>query len=58
MEAHLRTGDRSLARSAGSVAGELEGNLDEWRARITAGIVRGDEEPDVSIPERSPPEDA
>jgi len=39
MEAHLRTGNRTLARMAGSVAGELEGDLDEWRARTTANIV-------------------
>jgi len=46
MAAHLRTGDRTLARKAGSVAGELEGNLDELRARTTASIVRRDAELD------------
>jgi protein arginine kinase len=39
MESHLRTGDRTLTRLAGSVAGEFDGNLDEWRARETTGIV-------------------
>jgi protein arginine kinase len=41
MESHLRTGERTLARAVGSVAGEFDGNLDEWRARETSGIVRG-----------------
>jgi protein arginine kinase len=58
MEAHLRTGDRTLSRKAGSVAGELEGNLDEWRARTTAGIVRGDDDLQASTPERSRRDDA
>jgi protein arginine kinase len=40
MESHLRTGDKTLARLAGSVAGEFDGNLDEWRARETSGIMR------------------
>lgn len=40
MESHLRTGDRTLERAAGSVAGEFDGNLDEWRARETAGVFR------------------
>ena len=39
MEAHLRTGDRTLARAMGSAAGEFEGDLDERRARETAGLM-------------------
>jgi hypothetical protein len=48
MEAHLSTGDRTLARAIGSAAEEFEGDLDEWRARVTSGIFRkleGDREP-------------
>jgi protein arginine kinase len=40
MEAHLRTGDRSLERSMGQLAGEFEGSLDEWRARETVALFR------------------
>lgn len=38
MEAHLSTGERALARLAGSVADEFGGDFDKWRARETRRI--------------------
>jgi protein arginine kinase len=52
MEAHLCTGDRTLARAIGSTAEEFEGDLDERRARVTSGIFRrleGDRESDAHL---------
>jgi protein arginine kinase len=40
MEAHLRTGERSMARAAGAAAEEFGGDLDKWRAQVASSIAR------------------